>query len=188
MSLLCPRGALLLTALTIAAPAMAEAVEVKGARFAANLEIDGRRYERIGYGLFRYLMWDAYAGAYYQARGFPRPAPQSDVPRRLVLEYFHAIEAEEFAKATRKSLRKAFDDNAAYTKLSEPLATFNERYRDVIPGDRYALGWDDDRLTLALNGETLFEGDDLALANALFGIWLGEDPLDEDFRDDLLGR
>ncbi|WP_373190344.1 chalcone isomerase family protein [Halomonas sp.] len=187
MSLFCPRSALLLTALTITAPAMAETVEVKGARFAADLEINGRRYERIGYGLFRYMIWDAYAGAYYQAQGFPRPAPQSDVPRRLVLEYFHAIEAEEFAKATRKSLRKALDDNA-YRKLSEPLATLNERYRDVTPGDRYTLGWDGDQLTLALNGETLFEGDDLALANALFGIWLGANPLDKDFRDDLLGR
>ena len=133
------------------------------------------------------MIWDAYAGAYYQAQGFPRPAPQSDVPRRLELEYFHAIEAEEFAEATLKSVRKALDEER-YAELASPLEAFSERYRDVTPGDRYALGWDGDRLTLALNGETLFEGDDPALANALFGIWLGEEPLGEGFRDDLLGR
>lgn len=187
MPLPSPRGALLLATLAIGPAAAAETVEIKGARFPAALEADERRYERIGHGLFRYMIWDAYAGAYYQAQGFPRPAPQSEVPRRLELEYFHAIEAEEFAEATLKSVRKALDD-ASYAELASPLAAFNERYRDVAPGDRYALGWDGDELTLALNGEILYEGDNPALANALFGIWLGEDPLGEAFRDDLLGR
>lgn len=187
MSLPCTRSALLLATLALATTATAETVEIKGARFPVALETEERRYERIGHGLFRYMIWDAYAGAYYQAQGFPRPAPQSDVPRRLELEYFHAIEAEEFAEATLKSVRKALDDER-YAELASPLEAFSERYRDVTPGDRYALGWDGERLTLALNGETLFEGDDPALANALFGIWLGEEPLGEAFRDDLLGR
>ncbi|SEL63251.1 chalcone isomerase family protein [Halomonas daqiaonensis] len=187
MPLTCTRSALLLATLAVATTATAETVEIEGASFPATIETDDRRYERIGHGLFRYMMWDAYAGAYYQAQGFPRPAPLSDVPRRLELEYFHDIEAEEFAEATRKSVREALDDDS-YAELASPLKAFNERYRDVAPGDRYALTWNGDHLTLALNGETLFEGDDPALASALFGIWLGEDPLGEEFRDDLLGR
>lgn len=43
-------------------------------------------------------------------------------------------------------------------------------------------------LLLALNGERLYTGDDPALASALFGIWLGDRPLRDDFRDALLGR
>ncbi|MGM0983058.1 MAG: chalcone isomerase family protein [Pseudomonadota bacterium] len=185
--MLLPRtlSALLLAA--IATTVTADTVEVEGASFPATVETDERRYERIGHGLFRYMIWDAYAGAYYQAQGFPRPAPLSKVPRRLELEYFHAIEAEEFAEATRKSVREALDE-ATYAELRSPLETFNDRYRDVEPGDRYALTWDGDRLTLALNGETLYEGNDPDLASALFGIWLGEEPLGEAFRDDLLGR
>jgi len=182
------RHALLLAGLSIAtAVAAAETVEVEGARFPATVETGDQRYARIGHGLFRYLIWDAYAGAYYQAQGFPRPAPQSDVPRRLELEYFHGIEAEEFAEATRKSVREALDDDR-FAALQAPLEAFNERYRDVEPGDRYALSWDGEQLTLALNDEVLYEGDNLDLANALFGIWLGEEPLGEDFRDALLGR
>ncbi|MDR9438448.1 MAG: chalcone isomerase family protein [Halomonas sp.] len=187
MSLPIHRSALLLAALAVAITAAAETVKIKGARFPAAFEANDRRHERIGHGLFRYMIWDGYAGAYYQAQGFPRPAPQSEVPRRLELEYFHAIEAEEFAEATSESVRKALDD-ASYAELASPLEAFNKRYRDVAPGDRYALGWDGDCLTLALNGEPLYTGDDPALANALFGIWLGEAPLSEAFRDDLLGR
>ena len=187
MSLSGMRIALLMAILVAAPTATAETVEVEGARFPATLETDNRHYERIGHGLFRYMIWDAYAGAYYQARGFPRPAPQSEVPRRLELEYFHAIEAEEFAEATRKSVRQSLDGDS-YAELASSLQAFNARYRDVEPGDRYALGWDGEQLTLALNGETLYQGGNPALANALFGIWLGEEPLGEDFRDDLLGR
>ncbi|TLF53740.1 hypothetical protein FEI13_00495 [Halomonas urmiana] len=186
------RGVLLLAALATALPTAAvsaerASVEVEGARFPATLEVDERRYERIGHGLFRYMIWDAYAGAYYQAAGYPRPAPQSEVPRRLELEYFHAIEAGDFAEVTRERVQKSLPDNE-FARLASSLSTFNGRYRDVSPGDRYALGWDGEALTLALNGELLYSGGDQALANALFGIWLGDDPLGEGFRDDLLGR
>ncbi|MEQ6917957.1 chalcone isomerase family protein [Halomonas aquatica] len=195
MSLPCIRGALLPIALATALLATAlpsaaqsvESVEIEGARFSATLEVDERRYERIGHGLFRYMIWDAYAGAYYQAVGYPVPAPQSDVPRRLELEYFHGIEAGDFAKVTRERVEQALPRDE-FARLAPNLEAFNERYRDVSPGDRYALGWDGDAVTLALNGETLYAGGDPALASALFGIWLGEDPLGEGFRDDLLGR
>lgn len=187
------RGALLIAALAIALPTAATAssapgaVVIEGVRFPATLEVDARRYERIGHGLFRYMIWDAYAGAYYQAVGYPRPAPQSDVPRRLELEYFHAIEAGDLAEVTRERVQKALPGNE-FARLESSLSAFNGRYRDVRPGDRYALGWDGDTLTLALNGEPLYSGGDQVLANALFGIWLGDDPLGDDFRDDLLGR
>lgn len=202
MPLPTPRGLLLLATLATALPAAAQSVatepvekasvekapvEIKGARFPATLETGERRYERIGHGLFRYMIWDAYAGAYYQATGYPVPAPLSDVPRRLELEYFHAIEASDFAEVTRERVEEALPGDE-FARLAPNLTAFNDRYRDVSPGDRYALGWDGDALTLALNGETLYEGSDLALASALFGIWLGDDPLGEGFRDDLLGR
>ncbi|MEQ6889620.1 chalcone isomerase family protein [Halomonas sp. CS7] len=191
------RTILLLATLATALPAAAQSVEkspdnkapveIKGARFPATLEADERRYERIGHGLFRYMIWDAYAGAYYQATGYPVPAPLSDVPRRLELEYFHAIEAGDFAEVTRERVEEALPRDE-FARLVPNLKAFNDRYRDVSPGDRYALGWDGEALTLALNGETLYEGSDLMLASALFGIWLGDDPLGEGFRDDLLGR
>ncbi|MCC4287117.1 chalcone isomerase family protein [Halomonas meridiana] len=42
-------------------------------------------------------------------------------------------------------------------------------------------------MRLALNGETLYEDSSAEFASAMFGIWLGERPLGEDFRDALLG-
>jgi hypothetical protein len=114
-------------------------------------------------------------------------APLSDIPRYLELAYFHDIDAEDFAEATRDTVRDNLE-RASYTRLDAALEDFNGHYRDVEPGDRYALSWDGEQLRLALNDETLYQGDDLALANALFSIWLGEKPLGEAFRDALLDR
>ncbi len=168
------------------APA-AESVEVRGARFATQLDLDGQPLALVGHGLFRYLIWTAYAGAYYQAPETAEPAPLATVPRRLELEYFHAIAAEDFAGVTRDSVRERLGETA-YRELLPTLNAFTRAYRSVEPGDRYALTWHHDTLSLALNGETLYTGDDPVLASALFGLWLGDQPLRDDFRDALLGR
>ncbi|MGJ7458196.1 chalcone isomerase family protein [Halomonas sp. MA07-2] len=186
-----PLTALLLLALLLACLPMradaAQTVEVRGVQFATALEEEGQAYRLIGHGLFRYMIWTAYAGAYYQAPEAHEPAPLSAVPRRLELEYFHAIAADDFAAATRDSVRERLGE-AAYRDLLPGLNAFNRAYRSVVPGDRYALTWDGEALLLALNGERLYRGDDTALAIALFGIWLGDQPLRDDFRDALLGR
>jgi len=180
----------LLTLLLLASPAGAqddERVAVNGAYFATTLEAQGQAFRLVGHGLFRYLVWDAYAGAYYQAPEQREPAPDAEIPRRLELEYFHAIEADDFAGVTRDRVREG-QGEAAYRELLPSLNAFTRAYRSVAPGDRYALTWSGEGLTLALNGETLYRSDDPALASALFAIWLGNSPLKEGFRDALLGR
>lgn len=165
----------------------AQTVSEKGERFERSLEENGQRYALIGSGVFTYMIWTAYAGAYYQAEGETDPQPQRDIPRRLELAYFHAIEADEFAEATTDTLQESLS-SSDFRALESDIDTFNDSYRDVTPGDRYVLSWDGDKLRLVLNGETLYEGGDAEFANAMFGIWLGEQPLGDDFRNALLGR
>jgi hypothetical protein len=161
-------------------------VSENGETFAQVVEVQGQRYELLGSGVFTYMIWTAYAGAYYQAEGETKPQPLSDVPRVLELAYFHGIEAADFADATTETLEKSltlYERN----QVQDEIDTLNQSYQDVAPGDRYRLSWDGDSLQLALNGEALYEGGDSETARAMFGIWLGEKPLDEGFRDALLG-
>lgn len=178
---------LLLAGLSLVPWAMASSVTEKGQTFERTVEEHGQRYRLIGSGVFRYMIWTAYAGAYYQLEGETQPQPLSAVPRRMELAYFHAIEAPDFAEATTESLQKSLTAYE-YSQLDADIEAFNQSYRDVEPQDRYVLSWDGDTLRLALNGDTLYEGGNAALASAMFGIWLGERPLGEDFRDALLGR
>lgn len=171
----------------VATGVSANTVEERGERFERVVEESGQRYALIGSGVFRYMIWTAYAGAYYQLEGQAEPQPLSDIPRRLELAYFHAIDATDFADATEQTLKDSLT-LYEFNQIEESLARLNQRYRDVKPGDRYLLSWDGEQLRLALNGEILFEDNNEAFASAMFSIWLGERPLGESFRDALLGK
>ncbi|WP_083025378.1 chalcone isomerase family protein [Vreelandella lionensis] len=179
--------AALLGAPLVTTRAAASSVTERGERFERVVEENDQRYTLLGGGVFRYMIWTAYAGAYYQLEGEREPQPLSDVPRRLELAYFHEIAAEDFAEATEKTLNDSLT-LYEFNQVKESMAQLNQQYRDVVPGDRYLLSWDGDQLPLALNGETLYEDSNAEFANAMFGIWLGERPLGEDFGDALLGQ
>ena len=182
-------AALLVAGLLLATSALAQpqSVTENGEAFNRTVEENGQRYEMLGSGVFKYMIWTAYAGAYYQGEGITDPQPLNDVPRRLELAYFHAIDAEDFAEATLETIQKNLT-LYEFNQVKEDIDALNARYRDVEPGDRYVLSWDGEQLRLALNGEVLFEGGDVSVASAMFGIWLGETPLGEGFRDELLAR
>ena len=173
--------------LLVSSGVTANSVTERGERFERVVEESSQRYMLIGSGVFRYMIWTAYAGAYYQLEGETQPEPLGDVPRRLELVYFHAIEASDFAEATEKTLKDSLT-LYEFNQIEEPLERLNQRYRDVVPGDRYLLSWDGEQLRLALNGEVLFEESNEEFASAMFSIWLGERPLGEGFRDALLGQ
>nr|WP_295710084.1 chalcone isomerase family protein [uncultured Halomonas sp.] len=183
----CLRPVLLVTGLWLVPFAMASSVTENGESFARSVEEAGQRYTLIGSGVFRYMIWTAYAGAYYQLEGETQPQPLSNTPRRLELAYFHAIEASDFAEATEKTLQDTLT-LYEFNQIEAPLERLNQRYRDVVPGDRYLLSWNGEQLRLSLNGEVLIEEQSADFASAMFSIWLGEQPLDDDFRDALLGR
>ena len=80
-------------------------------------------------------------------------------------------------------------DTATYARLAERLDRFGSMYRDVRPGDRYALNYVPGLGTeLTLNGASLGRIPGADFAAAVFAIWLGANPIDEDFKAELLGR
>jgi hypothetical protein len=80
-------------------------------------------------------------------------------------------------------------DLQTYERLRPKFAHYNSLYEDVKPGDRYALTYVPGRGTeLTLNGQPkgVIEGEDFA--KALFSIWLGPEPINGSFKDQLLGQ
>jgi hypothetical protein len=164
------------------------AVKIEGITFEKSYRANDTLLQLRGYGLLRYLVFiKAYVGAFYMPPEVDAALALGSTPRRLELSYFHAIRAADFAKATRQKIA----DNVAPETLKvidERLERFNGLYRDVQPGDRYALTYLPGKGTeLSLNGVSLghIEGEDFAAA--VFAIWLGPAPIDVTFRDTLLG-
>jgi hypothetical protein len=181
-----PATIALLLLLTV--PLAANAAVIEGIAFEKTFRIQDTELHLRGYGLLRYLVFiKAYVGAFYMLPGEIASQALGKTPRRIELEYFHAIAAEDFTEATRQKIADNVSPDTL-AAIAERLERFNGFYRAVQPGDRYALTYFPGQGTeLALNGEVLgrIPGDDFAAA--VFAIWLGPNPIDTAFRDTLLG-
>lgn len=162
--------------------------EIEGVHFENSYETDGVKMKIQGTGLFRYLGFiKAYAGAFYIEEGSSLEDVLSDKPKRLEVEYFHALKGEDFGITTNKVIAEN-TDALTLKKIRPQIDYHNSLYEDVQPGDRYSLTYIPGRGTeLALNGKTkgIIKGADFA--SALFSMWLGEFPMNKPFKNQLLG-
>jgi hypothetical protein len=138
--------------------------------------------------ILRYLKFiKAYVAALYLSEGVKPGNVLSDVPKRLEISYLVSIKGSDFGKGAEPVLERNLTP-AEIGLLRSRIDRINAAYKDVKPGDRYALTYLPGRGTeLALNGTslTVIEGADFAAA--YFGIWLGREPIDEKLKRDLLG-
>lgn len=174
-----------LGALTLAPPA--HAVTVEGVRFAERIETPSAVLELHGAGLLRYrLVIKAYVAAFYLQPGSGSGEALGDVPRRLEIEYFWNIGAADFGRSTHVGIERNVGGEA-YERLRPRIERMNALYRDIAPGDRYALTYIPGMGTeLSLNGEPLGVVEGADFARAIFAIWLGPDPLDRKLKAKLL--
>lgn len=116
------------------------------------------------------------------------PAPDllaSGAPACLELVYRVGLDRDKFVLAAERILARQHED---LTPLRPRIDALHAAYRDVAEGDRYRLCYAPGAGTeLALNDTALIriEGEDFA--RTYLGIWLGERPLSDRLRDDLLG-
>ena len=164
-------------------------VDVGGVRFNGTVDAMDQRLHLHGAGVLKYMVWiKAYAGALYLPEAATAEDALEPVAKHLVLAYFHSIKGGDFAKATRKKIADNVTADQARA-LEARIDRLTDLFRDVAPGDRYALTYLPGAGTvLSLNGELLgaIPGDDFA--RAVFSIWLGANPIDKHFRDQLLRR
>ena len=173
----------------LALAATAAAKEIEGVRFADEVRAGTTvlRLNDVGLMRYRYVI-KAYVAALYLPDGGRPNDVLADTPKRLEIEYFYAIQASGFANATTEGIAM----NVAPEKVA-PLRARIERlnalYRDVKPGDRYALTYLPGIGTeLALNGTPLGTVEGADFAAAVFAIWLGPKAIDESLKTQLLGR
>lgn len=162
--------------------------EIDGIQFENRYEADGIILRIQGTGLFRYMGFiKAYVGALYLEEGTSIEDVLSDRPKRLEVEYFHALKGKDFGITTNKVIAEN-TDLQTLQKIRPQIEYHNSLYEDVQPGDRYSLTYIPERGTeLALNGKArgIIRGADFA--SALFSMWLGEFPMSEPFKKQLLG-
>lgn len=168
-----------------AAPAAGATLE--GERFAKTVRLDDTPLRLYDLALMRYRwVFKVYVAALYLEEGVPAARVLEDVPKRLEIAYFRGFEAAQFRRATVEGIRRNVDA-AAFARLEPAIEALNALYRDVQPGDRYAIEYAPGAGTaLLLNGEPLGRVEGAAMARAVFSIWLGDEPFDADLKAALL--
>jgi len=164
-------------------------VEESGATFERSIELDGQELALSGTGVAKYrVIFTVYAAALYVPPGTARAEVLDEgTPRRLEIEYFHDISAEDIIEAANTKL----DDQLSATEraaVKPKIDRFHALFNAVAPGDRYRMDYTpNEGVELQFNGETVGTVEGGHFAQAYFGIWLDEDdPLSGKLRDNLL--
>ena len=182
------RPSALLAALTVllaAPPSLA--AEIEDVPFPDQVTSDAGPMPLFGLGLLRYrVLFRGYVGGLYLPNDVRPNRLFEDVPKALELYYFWDIEGRFFGEAADELLSRSLPPERL-AALRSRLDRLHALYRDVEEGDRYRLTYSPGvGTTLTLNGEALGTIPGADFASDYFGIWLGDDPLNAPFRDQML--
>jgi len=164
----------------------ADAADIEDIPFPDAVRAGDQEIPLYGLGLLRYrVLFRGYVGGLYLPERTPASATLEDVPKALELYYFWDIKGRFFGEAA--------DELLSRTRPPERIAALRERldrlhalYVDVEEGDRYRLTYEPGKgTTLAHNGRELGTIPGADFAKDYFGIWLGEEPLSVEFRDQM---
>ena len=134
------------------------------------------------YAIGLYVADSAIAGPLKGKAGTPemyRELVNGDFKKKVVMKFLRDVSTEQIRDAFRDSLK------GAGSKVDVWITYFNE----IRSGQECVIGW-----TPGIGLETKVVGvdkaaiNDKAFAAAVFGIWLGDKPIQEEVKRDLAGR
>jgi hypothetical protein len=179
----------LLAAMCLAPAVTGASVEENGAQFDERVELGGKALNLTGTGIVKYrIVFTVYAAGLYLPPGADADqALASESPRRLEIEYFHDISADDIIRAANTKLDEQLD-SAQLARLKPKIERFHSLFRAVSDGDRYRMEYlPGEGTQLAFNGKPVGQVAGGDFAAAYFGIWLdADDPLSRGLRGDLL--
>lgn len=143
-----------------------------------------------GAGIRTKFFLDLYVGALYlkQQQSQPQKIINADEPMVIKLHIVSSmITSEKMETATREGFRKATKDDITpiQQQVEEFIAVFKEPIKE---NDVYDLVYTPDNgIAVSKNGKLYTTIEGLTFKQALFGIWLGDEPAQESLKKAMLG-
>ena len=177
----------LVCSLLVLLPLNVAALTIENISFEASVRIDNQQIPIRGVALLRWMkIFKVYVAALYLPQNHPPDEVLADIPKRLEISYLVSIDGPDFGKGAEAILERNVTPNEL-ARLRTRIDQLNAVYRDVKPGDRYALTYTPGSGTeLSYNGSPLITIEGADFAAAYFGIWLGENPIDVKMRNRLI--
>jgi hypothetical protein len=177
----------LVLSLTLALPAFAK--DVAGVKFPETVPVDGKELKLNGAGVRTKAIFKVYAAALYLETPTKDGAQviSSDQSKHVRMSMLRDLEKAKITDAISEGMEK--NNKAAMPALKERLDKLKGAVPDLKKGDHLTITYVPGKGTQvqSKSSEPLtIEGKDFA--DALFGVWLGAKPVDDDLKDGLLGK
>lgn len=181
---------LLMASAAMLGAAAAQAKTCEGVTFPDQVQADGATLKLNGLGLRKatFLKVKVYVGALY----LPQASTDADAilkangPKRLLLHFVRDVGGDDLSKAWDEG----FENNAGgqLAALKPRIAAFKAMMTDVKKGDTLGVQHTPGtgvEVAVKGTGKGTIKGDDFA--RALFAIWLGAKPPNDELKAGLLG-
>ncbi|HEY7114840.1 MAG TPA: chalcone isomerase family protein [Thermoanaerobaculia bacterium] len=174
--------------LAAAFPSLALASEVAGVRVPETVTAGGKTLKLNGAGLRKKFLFKVYvAGLYVENPSKDAAAVLSATEvKSMRLHILRSLKGTQITDAIAEGFERNSKDQIP--KLQPRLDKLGKMIPDVKEGDEIALTWVPDKgtdVTVRGTDRGVIEGQDFA--DALFAVWLGPNPVQDDLKKALLG-
>lgn len=171
----------------LAVAAVVLAGEAAGVKMSDTVSVEGKTLKLNGMGLRKKVVFKVYvAGLYLET---PSPAGEavilSDQIKRMQLSVLRSLKSKQVTEAIEEGFEK--NSKAQMGALKDRLGKFGAMISDVVEGDQITMTYVPGKGTIvSVKGadKGVIEGKDFA--DALFAVWLGPNPVQEDLKKALL--
>jgi hypothetical protein len=174
--------------LLLAVCAAALAVQVSGVDVPDTASVDGKTLKLNGAGLRKKAIFKVYvAGLYVETPARDAAALlSSNQIKSMHLRMMRSLKGKQIGESIEEGFAR--NSKAQQDKLKDRLAKFTAMIPDVEEGDDIVMTWVPDhgtKVTVRGTDRGTIEGRDFA--DALFAVWLGPDPVQDDLKKALVG-
>jgi hypothetical protein len=175
----------LLLAALVAVPAFA--AELQGVKVPDTLAVEGKTLQLNGQGLRVKIVFKVYVASLYLEHTSKNAADiiKADEVRRVEMHMLRDLDKKAIVEAIEDGFKKNSAD--AMPALKERLAKFTEKITDVKNGATLVIQYVPGKGTLIEGGKDAYVAEGKDFADALFSVWLGAKPVDDDLKKGMLG-
>lgn len=182
------KAILSLALLSLALPALAR--NVAGVDFPESVGEEGTTLKLNGAGLRKKLFFKVYAGGLYLAQPSRDPAAivAADAPKRVVMVFLRDVDKGKIMETYREGF-EANSAGPALPGLLKKLEQLAPALADMKSGSTMTVTYEPrmgTTVTATGGGTATVEGKDFA--DAMFRLWLGPKPADDDLKASFLGK
>lgn len=164
--------------------------EISGVTPAKSIEVSGQKLMFNGAGLREKLFLDLYVGGLYVTNKSNNGSTviNADESMAITLDIVSSlITSEKMIDAVNEGFENSTGGNT--TPLKSKIESFKDAFKDeIVKGDHFVIAYIKGMgVEIHKNGKKIKTITGLDFKKALFGIWLGEEPADEDLMEGMLG-